>query len=164
MTPEKYMAYVESLSPIQRLAEDMQTADENVVVLWIKQALTWAQAAEVAQPHDAKLAREVLDSLSNIQVRPFYTPEELSLMFPSITGVLRANRRIDSTTSGEVSRQLRDAGIRYLECADNPKGFRWRGMMQQFLVVAPKETRWRQSITQEQFEQFMRAFPKYVDL
>lgn len=163
MTAEKYMAYMESLSPIERLAEEMQTANEHVVVLWIQQALAWAQHAELSNnPAQSRYAREIIDSLSAIQIRPWYTPEELALMFPAIASQLHGLRGTKAHAAGQISKELRTAGIGYLRCAEDPRGFRWRGSIRQFLIVAEPEE-WEAPLPQAEFERLMGQFPKYGD-
>lgn len=161
ITAEKYMAYMESLTPAQRLAEEMRTADENTIKLWIDAALAWAQTAELgANAALARQAEDVRTALGRIQIRPWYTPEELASMFPAIVGQLHGQRSLNSTPAGEISRQLREAGIPYLRSADDPRGFRWRGMIRQYLVIAEHED-WTQPVTQNEFERLMRAWPTY---
>jgi hypothetical protein len=162
LTAEKYMAYMESLSPVQRLAEEMQTADEHVVVLWIQQALAWAQQAELSgNPTTVRFAQEIMDSLKVIQIRPWYTPEELSLMFPAIASQLH-NARGGARTAGSISKELRTAGIGYLQCADDPRGFRYRGSIRQYLIVAEPEE-WDTPLSQKEFDRLMAQFPQYGD-
>lgn len=163
LTSEKYMAYMESLTPVQRLAEEMRTANEHVVVLWIQQALAWAQTAELSNnPTHARFAREIIDSLQTIQIRPWYTPEELALMFPAIVSQLHGTRQT-ARASGEISKELRTAGIGYLRCSDDPRGFRWRGMMRQYLIVAEQEEWEGVDLSQREFERLMNQFPVYGD-
>jgi hypothetical protein len=163
LTTEKYLSYMESLSPVQRLAEEMQTADTNVIVLWIEAALAWAAHAEVS-PNltQARYAREISDSLQTIQIRPWYTPEEIALMFPSITSSLHHNNRNTAHASGAISKELRTAGVGYLQCADDVRGFRYRGSLRQYLVVSDHDE-WTEPITQNDFERLMRGFPTYAD-
>ncbi|MCK9513685.1 MAG: DUF3854 domain-containing protein [Pigmentiphaga sp.] len=164
LTAEKYMSYMESLSPIQRLAEEMQTANEHVVIMWIQQALAWAQHAELSPNlQHARFAREIVDSLQSIQIRPWYTPEELALMFPAIVSQLHGSRTRTARPSGEISKELRTAGVTYLRSADDPRGFRWRGSIRQFLIVAEPEE-WTHPLPQSEFERLMEQFPKYADL
>lgn len=163
LTAEKYMAYMESLSPTQRLAEEMQTADEHVIVMWIQQALSWAQHAEISNNvAAARYAREIIDSLASIQIRPWYTPEELGLMFPSIVSQLHGARSVKARVAGEISRELRTAGVSYLRCADDPRGFRWRGSIRQYLVVAEQDE-WTEPLPQAEFDRLMAQFPKFGD-
>lgn len=161
MTAEKHMSYVESLSPVQRLAEDMRTASENTIKQWLDQALEWADAM-LLSPHPAmvRAAREIMDSVPFWQVRPWYTPEELAKMFPAIVEAQLGGRLKAATPSGQISRQLRDAGIPYLQSADDPRGFMWRGKLQQFLIVAEFDE-WRKPLSQEAFERYMGEWPRY---
>lgn len=162
MTSEKHMAYMENLKPVQRLAEEMQSADYNVVAMWIDAAMAWARVAQTGNnAGDAARGREIETSLGSMQIRPFYTPEELAMMFPAIVAQLHGNRRLEGTPAGEISSQLRNSGIRYLKCLDNPEGFRWRGRMCQFLIIADPAT-WAGGLTQTQFETAMAGFPTFA--
>ena len=162
MTAEKHMSYMEALRPIERLAEEMQSADYNVVSMWIDAAMAWARVAELGNnAPDAAKAREIMQVLGSAQVRPFYTPEELAMMFPAIVAQLYGNKKLEATPSGEISRQLRNNGIPYLKCTDNPQGFRWRGRVAQFLVIAEQD-RYRDGMSQAQFETEMSSFPTYA--
>lgn len=159
MTAEKYMAYMESLTPVQRLAEEMQTADENIVKMWIDGALEWANNG-LLDDRTAVHAKEIKDALQHYQIRPFYTPEEIAMLFPAIVSQLHGYKD-RGTPAGEISRQLRDCGVTYLRCKDDPRGFRWRGMVRQYLVVADQDEWSGLTLTQSDFENLMRNFPRY---
>ncbi len=164
MTAEKYMAYMESLTPLQRIAEEMQTAGKNIVQSWIEQALVWARQAEIGNnPAQAALAKEISDSMTRIQIRPWYTPEELVLMFPAISGQLHGVSQKGQLTPGELSRQLRETGIRYLMNSDDPRGFRWQGMLRQYLIVSDTDKWHGTNISQNEFERLMHNFPRWRD-
>ena len=106
MTAEKYMAYIENLSPIQMLAEEMTTANENIVKMWCDGAMEWAEQAQY-DDRQAVRAKEISDSLSRLQVRPFYSPDELAMLFPAIVEQMQGIRKMN-THAGEISRQLRE--------------------------------------------------------
>lgn len=164
MTPEKYMAYIESLTPAQRLAEEMKTADENVVVKWIKNSLAWANEARSSNhAQTQRMAQEIQDAVNQIQIRPFYSPEELALMFPAITASLHSSKKSDLTAAGQISRGLRTAGIGFITNKDDPRGFRWKGMIRQYLIVSD-HNKWKEPMTQKQFEMHMAQFPKFHEL
>lgn len=164
MTPEKAMAYRESLSPIQMLADDSESVDGSTIMLWINNALAWANMAVASNnTTQARAAQEVIDSYNELHVRDWYTPEELSHMFPQIAATLYGARNFGHTVAGELSRQLRDAGVPYLTCADDPRGFRWQGRVQQFLVLANRDE-WKKPLRQVDFERQMQNWPKYCDL
>ena len=163
MSSEKYMAYMENLSPVQRLAEEMRTADHNVVKMWMDSALSWAKVEEVeGRPSMARAASDIKLALSRIQIRPFYTPEELAMVFPAVVETLHGRKGFN-TPAGEISRQLRENGIPYLRCADDPRGFMYQGRLRQFLIVANPND-WRKPLTQEQFDSLMSRFPRYGEM
>ena len=164
MSAEKYIAYIESLTPTQRLAEEMQTAGQDTIRMWLDAAVAWAQVAEVGNNVQlAQTARATLANIQQYQIRPWYQPEELALMFPSIVTQLLGSKFNAYTPSGIISRELRDAGISYLECADDPRGFMWRGRLSQYLVISGHDE-WRQPLRQADFERLMQEWPTYGDL
>lgn len=164
MSSEKYMAYIESLTPIQRLAEDMKTADEHTVMLWLDTAMAWAQTMEVSSNgQSSSLAQATKENVMRFQVRPFYTPEELSYMFPVVVQNILNSKYKATTPAGAISRELRDAGIKYLTSKDDPRGFHWRGRIQQFLIVSD-EAEWTPPMSQADFERLMGQFPTYGQL
>lgn len=163
-TAEKHMAYVEGLSPAQRFAEGCATANENAVKQWLDAAVAWAEVNVAGNnPALAGQARQVLDSAGQWQVRPFYTPEELYLMLPMLIAETGGGRVQKRTGPGEISRQLRDAGITYLQCSDDPRGFRWRGKVHQFLVVAEPDD-WQRPLSQDEFDRVMKDMPRYSQI
>ena len=164
LTAEKSMAYMESLTDIQKLAEDTLTADANMIYLWIETAMDWAnRAQESPNSAVAQQAQTIIDSYNVLQIRDWYTPDELRGMFPQIAAGMYNTKKSLNTVSGEMSRQLRDCGVPYLECADDPRGFRWGGRIQQFLVMAHRDD-WSAPLKQADFERAIKNAPRYVDL
>lgn len=161
MTAEKYMAYVESLSPVQRLAEEMRTASEHTIKLWFDSATAWARVAELSNNvQEASMARATMAGVAHMQIRPWYTPEELALMFPKIIDLMLGSKYDKATPSGKISRELREAGIPYLQPKDDPRGFRWKGAIRQFLVVAQFDD-WLAPLSQAEFDRLMNQWPAY---
>ena len=161
MTAEKYMAYMESLTPVQTLAEDMKTANMHTVMLWLDQAMGWAKANMGA--NDSRLVREARATeanVANFRVRPFYSPTELSYMFPAILFNTKAVRQGTQTGPAVISKELRQAGIKYLENKDDPRGFRYHGKLEQFLIIAERDD-WS-ALTQAEFDRVMAQAPSYA--
>jgi hypothetical protein len=164
MSSEKYMAYIESLTPVQRLAEDMRTANQNTIMLWLDSAMAWARQAELSSnPVMLSMARATIENVERYEVRPWYTPEELALMFPAVVQQTLGSKFSRATPAGTISRELREAGVPYLQCADDPRGFRWQGAIRQYLVVADF-AEWRAPLRQADFERAMRSWPTYRQL
>lgn len=164
MTDEKYIALIENSTPIQRLAEEMRTADQNMVKLWIDQAnVSATQSLLSSDVAEQASAREVLDALSHIQVRPFYTQEELRMIFPMIASQFYGSSALAANSAGQVSKQLREAGVRYLRCKDDPKGFKYRGRYVHYLVVAEDESL-PHAMTQQELETALKTYPQYKEL
>lgn len=163
-TAEKTMARREMLTDTEKLAEDMRLATGSIVFMWLYNAMIWAQTAQSSgNPNLARYAQAIVDSYNNLQVRDWYTPEELSQMFPQVAAALYGSRRTTKTVPGEISRQLRNAGIRYLENSDDPEGFMLGGRRQQFLVIANRDE-WVKPITQREFDQRMKNWPRYCNM
>lgn len=164
MTAEKAMASQEALTPIQSLAAMMREADEHVVVQWLDMAIGWADQMELGRPELAAKAVAVRDAVGLYEVRPWYTPEELAMMFPTVVEVLTASR-FNSTANpaGAISRELREAGVKNLKNIDDPRGFRWKGTIRNYLVIANPDD-WGKPITQEEFERRMNTWPTYAEV
>ena len=160
-TREKRMAYFSSLTPVQKLGEQMQSATENIVFKWIASAMDWAES-EAVGPNQGALAADILTVLPQIPIRPFYTPEELSLMFPSIAQSLQlSTKRKETAGAGVLAQELIQMGIEYLRCADNFDGFMYKGQVRQFLIISNAEE-YEDPITQKEFNKLMDEFPTYA--
>lgn len=160
-TAAKQMAYREGLNPIQLLAEDMRTSDFNTLLYWMSLADEWAAAAEIGT--DVKLqaqARAVRTGIQQIQIRPWYTAEELTLVFPTVLAQVYSTRQRETWTPGGLSRVLRDTGIPFLVNSDDTEGFMWHGKVRQYLVIS-QFSDWEQAISQADFERNMRNWPTY---
>lgn len=162
MSAEKYLAYNEGLTAVQALAEKMMTSETSQVQVFLTAATAWANNAMSGTPNARILAaaQATLEGLKHIQIRDWYTPEELALMFPAIIATTQGSKYDQTTPSGQISRELRDAGIPYLECADDPRGFKWEGRLRQFLVVANFKD-WGRPVRQVDFERAMKNWPTY---
>lgn len=161
LTAEKVAAYHEGLTPVQKIAHEMLTADENVVRRWLDAATAWAQAAlATGGPEEQKHAKAVQAMASTIQVRPFYTAEELAALFPAISATLHGFKKLDGTPAGALSRALRNAGVNYLPSKDSVQGFMWQGQWRQYLVIADQHD-WGAPLGQAEFESAMRNFGTY---
>lgn len=161
MTPEKYLATQEAQTPVQRLAEEMKNADQHIIVQWLDAAVAWAGPSELSNnPMTASRARAVMQSVQSFQIRPWYTPEELAMMFPAIVENLLGSKYAAQTPAGMVSRQLREAGCPYLVNRDDPKGFRYGGQLRQYIIVAQFDE-WDHPITQADFDRAMSNWPTY---
>ena len=163
LSAEKVVAYLESLTPVQRLAEDMRTADENIVKLWMDAAMEWAHSYETSgNEHLAKIGRATREHVPRMTVRAFYTAAELADMFPSVVAQMQNVKYSATTTTGQLSRQLRDVGVPYLPSRDDPRGFRVKGKMEQYLVVNRFED-WHTPLSQAEFERLITQAPRYAE-
>jgi hypothetical protein len=164
LTAEKAMAHRESLTPVQQVAQECRQADENRIKQFLDSAIAWGSANEMSSHGPtAQQARATLDAVAHMQVRPWYTPAELALIFPMLLDQGSGTRFDRSTPAGQISRELRNEGIPFLECLDNPEGFRWQGRLQQFLVIADF-AEWAMPITQSDFDRQMAQWPRYGQL
>lgn len=162
MTAEKHLAMVEGLTSIQALAEDMKNSGEHTIKLWLDQAAAWSEMTLVGNnaalhPH----AAATLEGIKQMQLRPWYQPSELAMLFPNLCASLLGSRYDRTTPPGKLSRELREAGVPYLVCKDDPMGFTWRGAKRQFLVVTDFDE-WRQPLSQADFERLMANWPTYA--
>lgn len=167
VTASKRMAYVEGMTPIQLLANDMRGSTYNTILMWLDTAAQYASALEIGDSARAAEGRAILQGLNHIQVRPWYTSEELSMIFaPVLEQVYAIKQRgqIGPTTPGLVSRQLRDNGIPFLVNRDDPDGFNWQGRMRQYLIISDFEEWQDRPISQADFERNMRNWPTYAQV
>lgn len=163
-TREKRMAYFASLTPIQKIADTMKKATQNIIFQWMASAMSWASSEAVgAAPSQIALAETIVQSMMQIQIRPFYTPEELSLLFPSVSGMLAMGRVQTNTPAGQLSQELLQSGINYLKCEDNYDGFVHKGVTKQYLIVSDHDD-YLMPITQEKFDKLMKEFPTYGEV
>lgn len=156
-TREKRAAYIASLEPIERVGNDIRDGETNIVMLWITSALDWA----VTQEHSA-FAGDVASTLPHIHIRPFYTSTELALLMPEVSSKINDRRGKRYVPGDAMMTGLMQQGVSLLKNEDNLDGFKWRGKTQQFLVIADHD-RWREPITQEEFEDAMSTFPTYKE-
>lgn len=164
MTAEKNQAYVESLNPIQTLAEEMKEGSEHAVKRWMDQMMSWADnSINSNNPSLVAHARAIAANAPQMEIRPWYEPKEMIQLFPQLMEMLIGSRFDKSMSPGTISRLLREAGIPYLVNKDNPKGFMWKGMLRQYLVVYDFDE-WEAPLTQIEFDRYMNNAPKYGDM
>lgn len=161
MTPEKWLSFNESLTPVQQLAADMLEAEAPMMRQWLTGSVKWAQQnLDNPQRQIAEAANATLQNAGEMEIRDWYTPTELALIFPAIITRATGTKWNPMTPAGQMSRELREAGIPYLTCADSPKGFRWKGQFRQYLVVS-NFNEWKVPIRQADFERYMASWPKF---
>lgn len=162
MTTEKYAARIENASPVERLAEDMQTADHNTVAIWIHSAMIAARSGTAStDSRYVTRCQEVVAALGAIQIRPFYTTEELAAIFPMIAEQFYSDKATRNNAAGTISKSLRENGIRTLINKDDPRGFRDKhGRLVQYLIIATPDDVPRE-MTQAQLEHKLQHFPSY---
>lgn len=162
MTGEKYNSYRENLSMVQDLADKMATATgENVIRFWLDAALGWAKQNELSNmPGVAAQARATLDGMARFPIRPFYEAAELAHLFPNLANTILRSKYDQTTPPGIISRELRNNGVPFLRCKDDPRGFSWRGEIRQYLILVNRDE-WTAPLSQNEFERYMREFPMY---
>lgn len=161
-TREKRMAYHASLSPVQKLGNLIVHNDKNMVGMWIEAAMNWASSPAVMQGYQASLAAQISEDMMKLPVRPFYTPDELALMFPAIAGTLDMPKIGGPTQPNVLAQQLLQLGVTYLKCQDNYDGFQYKNQIRQFLVIADKDE-YLEPITQKEFDKLIEEFPTYKE-
>lgn len=163
-TREKRMAYYASLTPLQKIADSMRSADTNLVMRWIVAAMDWAVSDQVgSNPYQISLASQIQQMMAHIQIRPFYTPEELALIFPSVAGTLAYGKVSAATPANSLAKELIQQGIDYLRCTDNYDGFLYNGQVRQYLIISDHHE-YREPITQAKFDKLMHSFPTYREV
>lgn len=162
MTHEKHMAYNESLGYVGTIAEMMWAdPDENAIAMWIKAAMGhYAQVIGNANTDPSKRAQatEFTAYLKSFPIRPWYTADELALMFPLIAADKFGFTKSGATLSGIISAELRKHRIPSLMCSDNTKGFMYKGQRRHFICVMPKRDDLNTAMTQAEFDYQIRHF------
>ncbi len=154
-TREKRAAYVASLSPIQKIGNQIREGRKgNIVVNWIEAALSWA----VSEEKETRLAADVSQALPKIQIRPFYTSEELRLLMPLLSEEMRTMSR--KHPGDPIMSSLMQQGVKMLKCSDSLDGFLWNGQRRQYLIIADAD-KWTETLSQDEFEDLMATFPRY---
>ncbi len=154
-TYQKRAAWLASLTPIDIVATEIRDGKKNVVSLWIKVALDWAVTQD-----GSTFAADVAQTLPTIQIRPWYTANELSMLMPIIsTDMAKAKHR---TKGDPLMQAFMQAGIRFLRNVDHMDGFMWKGKRRQFFLISRMKD-FADGITQEEFEEAMAGFPTYKE-
>lgn len=158
---------VENLQPYGRLAYEMMRSEINVVAQWISDSLEWAEKASLSGlPTEQVIAENILSTFPDMTVRPWYTADEILLMFPNVYREHATNKnnfgnsKRAQNLAGLVSSELRSAGLPILMPADGSPGFRMGGKVDNFFIVAEHD-RWNVPISQERFDGEMKSFPTY---
>lgn len=162
LTREKYLARLENMTAVERIAEDMQTADQNQIGMWIHAGLLSTKVDELSQDaNKAQRAREAQQALSRIQIRPFYTPTELAAIFPMVAEQFYNDKRVKNA-AGHISKVLRENGIRTIDNKDDVRGFRdpHTRRFTQYLVIADPQD-WPKAVTENEMERLLAQFPTY---
>lgn len=161
MTQAKHISQTTTMTELQTVLRQIEQADQWVIVQWIDKARVWL--TEQLSGND-KIAigwcRAAMRSLESVQVRPWYTAEELCGIFPSLVAGVKGPGR--GMSPGELARELLNGGVQQLMAVE-PKGFLHQGRWETFYVISPQATP-ELPLTQEQFETIMASFPKYRDL
>ena len=168
MTHEKRAAYLESLTPVQRLGMQMKEAQENTVLTWLDAAIAWCEQMELgSNSMAAQQAADTRTALMAMPVRPFYAADELFAMFPHMNATLspgRTNRGLVESP-GELSQALRESGgAKLLRCKDSPMGFLYKGFHTPFLIIAEHDEWEHTLLSQNEFNRLIRNAPRYADI
>lgn len=172
LTGARYNAYREGLNPITSLAEQIMTADEHVIQMWIDNSMRWAAETKANPPSNAPLSmlkkiRQVEAVMPMWPIRPFYSMSELALLFPALSEQLMGNKggRYKNYTPEQISSQLRTGGVKTMRNVDDVRGFRYQGIIEPFLVIADvNNDEWKKPLTQSEFDALMLTFGTYAEL
>lgn len=163
LTPEKAMAAAEGRTMVQEIVDQMQHATQNFIVSWLDSSAQWAATMEMSNnPADQALGRAVAESVKDFTVRPWYTPDELAMLFPALASSVMG-RAAKNFSPGKLSRELREAGIRFLRNKDDPRGFVRRGRIVQYLVIANMND-WLAPISQADMDRYLASAPTYAQI
>lgn len=163
----------ERMKPFERLGKEMLESPINRVAVWVSEALQWAQAVTDKAARDIRVskselgrARAIQESLPEVSIRPWYTAEEITLLFPDIEARYGDGTKTAHATANPldsvnyISRDLRSSGLPLLMAQDSPLGFMVAGRYQYYFVVSDHD-KWTEPLTQEQFDAAYRNCPNY---
>jgi hypothetical protein len=164
MTQASRVAYREGLKPFARLAHDMMDSKENYIAHWISDALTWASEAVMPTATTTKAvkayAQTILATFPEVTVRPWYTSDEITLMFPDLFMQYPEIKRWNGVVPSLVSNELRQSGLPMLSPESGKAGFIHNGRLVNYFVVHDQDE-WIAPVSQDEFDQRMKSWPTY---
>jgi len=164
LTQASRVASRERMKPFARLAHEMQESKENYIAHWISDALTWASEMTMPTSSASKATQEyaktILRTFPDVTVRPWYTSDEITLMFPDLFSQYPEIKRWNGVSPSLVSNDLRAGGLPMLAPDNGSAGFLHNGRLNNYFVVFDQE-KWLKPISQEEFEKQMKAWPTY---
>lgn len=152
-TIEKEIAAYEALEDYADLAKNLRDGETNWVKLRLDATRAWA-LNEIEVGRYRAEARAILSTITAITVRPWYAAEELTALFPLISGKHPA-------THWEISAKLRDLGVPVLQNANHTATFKWAGHGRPYLIIADRAEWQDKVLTQEEFDVLMQNAPRY---
>ena len=163
MTQYAYISRRDNMRPFQRLADDMMQSEDNYVARFISNSLEWAEAV-INDPkpssHRRIHSRQIMEHFPDITVRPWYTVEEIMLMFPDIYMQYTEGMKWGGLSPSFVSKELRIGGLPMLMPSDSPQGFLKGGVYNQYFIIHEKSL-WVDPVSQERFDLLMKTWPTY---
>lgn len=164
MTQAARVAYREGLKPFVRLAHDMRESKVNYIAHWISDALTWASDAvlptSTASKASKDYAQSILRTFPEVTVRPWYTADEITLMFPDLFMQYPEIKRWNGVSPNLVSNELRAGGLPMLSPESGQPGFIHNGRVTNYFVVHGQDD-WIEPVSQAKFETLMKTWPTY---
>ena len=164
MTQASRVIYRENLKPFVRLAHDMRESKVNYIAHWISNALTWASEAALPTSTSSRAmkgyAQSIIRAFPELTVRPWYTADEITLMFPDLFMQYPDIKRWNGVSPNLVSNELRAGGLPMLSPESGKDGFIHNGRNNNYFVVNDQED-WIEPLSQERFEQLMKTWPTY---
>lgn len=170
-TQEKAAARDEGYDFVGQLAADMLKSDINVVKSWMLAAIDWANERATSNPDrytraEHLRALDILAHFPRMSIRPWYTAQELLMLFPYLADHVLHYRGSGhkSMTPGLLSRLMRNAGIPLVrnKSPGGQEGFLMNNKRQQFLLVSGQQ-RYAGGLTDEEFDVEMKRFSLLKD-
>lgn len=160
----KRIALKDSLSTAEQVASAIVHGEykRDPVLDWCDMAMAWARENMDSPVQAFRVqAREVLDTLPHLRVRPWYTPEELLNLLPHLQEDVKI-RRAEVNPAAKLSALWRQQGVDFVKLINKRRPL-YRGQETTFLHIT-NDPQWHVGLTQAMFDEVMQSSPRYGDL
>lgn len=166
LTQSARVSFLETMTPFQRLAYVMRESPENYIAQWISNSLQWASQMSMANAKSRtsiatkNYALVILETFPELTVRPWYTADEIILMFPDMFTQHPDFSKWGTFSENLVSGELRTGGLTMLQPENGKMGFMHNNKLNNYFIIH-NEKDWIQPVSQDRFDELMKSWPSY---